>query len=146
MIVLPYAHTLGAQSALGLRALLASQLGDAVQVQFMPTIAFGDEDDAALPAMEGVLVLLFDLAATPEPEHHGRLLSRLRGAAAQTALLVLVDEAGFAQRFGAAPERIAQRRAAWRRLAGDAAVLFADLEAPDVQALQSALRTALERR
>ncbi len=143
--MLPYAHTLGAQSALGLRALFASQLGDAVQIEFRPTVAFGDEDDAVLPLEDGALVLLFDLAATPEPEHHGRIVSRARAAGGTSALLVLVDEAGFARRFGGTPERIAQRRAAWQRLTTDVVVLFVDLEAPDVPAVQSALRTALQR-
>jgi Protein of unknown function (DUF2868) len=145
VVVLPYAHTLGAQAALGLRALFASQLGDAVQIEFMPTIAFGGEDDAVLPLEDGALVLLFDLAATPEPEHHGRILSRAKAASGTSALLALVDEAGFVRRFGGTPERIAQRRAAWQRLTTDVVALFVDLEAPDVPAVQSALRTALQR-
>ena len=61
------------------------------------------------------------------------------------ALLVLVDEAGFARRFGPTSQRTEQRRAAWRRLAPDVAPLFVDLEAPDVPAAQSSLRAALER-
>jgi hypothetical protein len=149
--VLPYAHTPTAQAALGLRSLLAPVLGDTLQLRIAPTVAFGAEDDAdllaALPADASLLIALFDLAATPEAENQGRFVERLaRSAAAAATTIVLVDEAGFVRRFGAASARLEQRRDAWRRLLIEhlsAAPVCLDLEAPtgaaDVRAVQAAL-------
>ncbi len=92
----------------------------------LPMIPFGAEADAALPPGEGLHVLV-PLAATPEAEHHGLLLDRLRGASP----VLLVDESGYAARFAHDPARLDERRAAWRAFAGarGAVVRFIDLGA-----------------
>jgi len=62
-------------------------------------------------------VLLVDLAATPEDDHHGRFVDALKAAAPQLPLLLVVDESAYRRRFDQMPERIAERRAAWRQWA-----------------------------
>ncbi len=146
--VLPYAQTPSAQAALGLRALLAPLLGEAMQLRIAPTLAFGAEDDVGLgvPADTTLAIALFDLTATPEAENHGRFIERLAASAPPAATtIVLIDEAGFVRRFGAASDRVAQRREAWRRLAArmSAEPAFADLEASLVAAGARAIRAAL---
>ena len=117
VVVAPYASTPDAATAKALRALLARALGDSAQVEMAATTAFGGEDAASAPvqlaAGTTLVVALFDLAATPEPENHGRFARRL---AMHVPTLVVVDETAFTQRFKADPERLRQRRDAWRTL------------------------------
>lgn len=115
--VCPYAQAPGAQAALGLSRLLAGELGDDVRLSFAATTAVGDEDAAAqrLQAPAATLrVLLVDLAATPEDDHQGRFVRALRAAAPELPLLMVVDESAYRARFAALPERVAERRKAWR--------------------------------
>lgn len=116
--VLPCALHWHDDLAAPLRTALAPRLGNDVELQVAPPAA-PDDDDAALPAADaGVAerVLLCEMAATPEDEVHGRLLARLRAAAAAPLLLV-VDGTAFGARFRAMPQRIEQRRALWRDFA-----------------------------
>jgi hypothetical protein len=118
--VCPYAQAPAAQAALGLRALLARELGDDLQLQFATTTAVGDEDEAAqrlVPQGATLRVLLVDLAATPEDDHHGRFVRVLKAAAPQLPLWLVVDESTYRQRFSALPDRITERRGVWRRWA-----------------------------
>ncbi|HSW27651.1 MAG TPA: DUF2868 domain-containing protein, partial [Burkholderiaceae bacterium] len=118
--VCPYAQAPAAAAALGLRTLLARELGDDLQLQVAATTAVGDEDDAAqrLAADAATLrVLLVDLAATPEDDHQGRFVRALRAAAPQLPLWLVVDESAYRRRFGSLPERIDERRTAWRQWA-----------------------------
>ncbi|HZT56674.1 MAG TPA: DUF2868 domain-containing protein [Burkholderiaceae bacterium] len=156
VVVQPYAATPSAQAALGLRSLLAPALGDGLQLRVAPTAAFGAEDAddsaAALDAGTTLAIALFDLAATPEAESQGRFAQQLaQRAPAGAATILLVDEAGFRQRFGADSARLAQRRDAWRVFGEALGTLpvCVDLGAPDVpgatRALQLALRSPLNR-
>lgn len=106
------------------RSALARALG--ATVELLPPLAFGDEATAPLPPGTGLHVLV-PLAATPEDEHHGVLLDRLRAASP----VLLVDESGYAARFAHDPARIDERRAAWRDFAGTrgVALRFIDLGA-----------------
>ena len=118
--VCPYAQAPGAPAALGLRTLLARELGDDLQLQVVPTTVVGDEDEAArhLDADGATLrVVLVDLAATPEDDHQGRFVRALRAAAPQLPMWLLADESAYRRRFAMVPERIDERRAAWRRWA-----------------------------
>jgi hypothetical protein len=123
--VCPYAQAPSASAALGLRALLAREFGADVLLQVAATTAVGDEEVAA-KALEsqGVTsrIVLADLAATPEEDHHGRFVRALQAAAPQLPLLLLVDESAYRRRFAEMPERLDERRAAWRRWAGSHAV------------------------
>ena len=148
--VVPYAATPGAQAALGLRAVLAPVLGDGLQIQVEPTVAFGTEDDPEarlpLPAGSTLVMALFDLAATPEAENQGRFVRQLAARApAGASAVLMVDEAAFRQRFGGDSTRLAQRREAWRSFAETLGTLpvFADLAAPDLVAAPQALQRAM---
>jgi hypothetical protein len=116
--VLPHALPVPDRTALT-RALGAS-------VDLLPPIAFGGEADAPLPPGDGLHVLE-PLAATPEAEHHGVLLDRLRAMSPT----LLVDESGFVVRMRHDPARIDERRSAWRAFgkAHGVAVRFIDLGA-----------------
>jgi hypothetical protein len=144
VVVLPYASTPDAAALIGLRAVLASTLGHAIDLQVTATIAFGGEDEAAqmLPAGSSLAVALFDLSATPEAENHGRLAQHLADA---LSTVVMVDETAFKQRFADAPQRLTQRRAAWlawATLLGTVPV-FVDLEQPDLKTAERELLTAM---
>ena len=148
--VWPYAYAPSPQAVLGLRTLLADAFGAKVGLQIAPTVAFGAEDDA-LPAVPGAVshaVAWFDLSATPEAEHHVRFALQLASAVpAGASVLVLIDEAAFKRRFHAAPERLAQRRDAWRQACERLGTLpvFADFEALALPVVEPALQAALLR-
>lgn len=140
VLVLPYSYRLDAAREAALRRRLDDWWGPGLQLQLLPSLPMGAEDDlaahlpAALPAR---VVVLFALTATPERETHGALLAALglrRGAGAEAAV-VLVDESGFRQRLGGAArdDRLAQRRALWQALMAGAgsAPRFVDLAAPE---------------
>lgn len=151
--VLPYAQAASPQAERGLRAVLGQWLGEAAQVQVAPMVAFGTEDDLApaqgLAPDTTLVVALYDLTATPEAENQGRFVEVLRQQAGRMsggapAVVMLVDEGAFVRRFGATPERLAQRRDAWRRMAAPLGVepVFVDLGAPDLRAVEQALQGA----
>ena len=76
----------------------------------------------------------------PKAESQGRLMRTLALPA-----LMLVDEGAFAQRFGAASPRRAERRGAWSALGTSLgiAVLFVHLRAADMDEAEAALQAAL---
>lgn len=129
----PYARTPDAAALQGAQAMFAHVFGDATTVAVQPTVAYGDEDAwQPQPSDGATAVALFDIGATPEIESQGRFVQRL-AAAHGAAPLMLVDEAGFAQRFGA--QRLEQRRAAWLGLAEQlgCTALAVDLQQPDLE-------------
>jgi hypothetical protein len=144
----PYAAPAGAQAALGLRALLAVEFGEDLQLQMGPLVRMGDEDAAAQliqgdpPALQ---IALVDLGATPEADSHGRFITALRKAAPGSPFLLVADEAAFASRFAGMPGRLDERRAGWRAFAEAQGVrlLSADLGASDPAVGVAALRAAL---
>jgi len=147
VIVLPHAAAPSAQAALGLRSLLAGVFGESVQLRIGAPVAFGHEEEATVPAPSdaAAALALFDLAATPEAEQHGRMMQALARTAGATPLVMLLDEAAFVRRFGARSERHQQRRAAWRHFAETRGwpIVFADLDAPDPARARAALEAAI---
>ncbi len=146
--VLPHAAAPGAQAALGLRAVLAQSFGETLELRVAAATAFGDEDEtASLPTEPDTTlrVALFDLAATPEADSQGRFVRALLAARPVLPLLMVVDEAAFRRRFGALADRLAERRAGWRRLADElgCGLLCADLDQPDLATAEAALALAL---
>jgi len=123
--VVPYAYEPSADARAGLRALLPRALGESLTLDSRAAVRYGEEDefvrelDAA--GKTDVVVLLFNLAATPEEENHGDVIAGVRDwlAAGQPRpqLLVLVDEGPYAERMATdgATGRIAERRDAWRQ-------------------------------
>lgn len=132
--VLPYSYRLAPERVAALRAVLAAEAGGAPALQLSEAVPLGGEDDPERwwPA-EGtpaLLVALFPLSATPERETHGAFVQALAARVpAHTRMLLLVDEAGFGERFG--ETRVEERRDAWRRLLHELGheVRFADLGA-----------------
>ena len=144
--VWPHARAPDEPSLAALKRLFGRVFGEGVSLHMAPTVAYGTEHEPADAAGAGVLrVTLFDLGATPEAESQGRLL---RALAAPTAAppLMLVDEAAFAQRFGASSPRLAERRQAWRSLADamGSPVVFVDLRSGDLAAAEEALQQAMQ--
>lgn len=130
--IVPHAAPAAPAAALGLQSLLADE-GEAPQLRFVAAVPYGEEDDAGSAGIGGctLCIALFDAAATPEPEVHGRMLAAL--AARGVPLVAVVDEASFVRRFGAASPRRAERRAAWQQLAQTHGVglVAAALDEPD---------------
>jgi hypothetical protein len=140
--VLPHGAAASATAALGLRSLLAGTWGDDLKLQMLTATSHGDEERATAAASGALLrVALFDLTATPEAEAQGRFVQRLQAVADAAPLLAVVDEAAFRQRFGALPERLAERRAAWQRWADGLGVtlMCCDLNQPDPRAAEAVL-------
>jgi hypothetical protein len=142
----------GASAALSLRKLTARVLGEDAELEFAPTVAYGQEDQpsvaAAAPgAAPAAEIALFDASATPEAEAQGRFVEALRARLARgSALVMVVDEAAFAARFGADGDRVEQRRIAWRDLAdklGMPLPVFVNLDATSAVDQSRALDAAL---
>ena len=139
--VLPYSYRLAPDRAAALRTVLAAECGGEPVVHLAEGVPLGGEADperwldAARGAANGLLVALFPLTATPERETHGAFVAALAARLpAGARLIVLVDEAGFRQRFGSNDAgRAEQRRDAWRSLLRPLGhePRFADLASPE---------------
>ncbi len=104
-------------------AAVAVQMGAPVSIEWAEPISFGHEEEflERLKVGEGHLVLVFDLAVTPEEEVHGDLVSgilaRLEGKGQH--LHILLDAAAFdvnRAHLGDATERRKTREQNWRRI------------------------------
>lgn len=127
VMVVPYAFEPQAQAQARLRTLIAAEMGEHLAVDARAPVAFGDEEafvrglaDGAA-ALADVVVLLMNLSATPEDENHGAVIEGVRDWMARerprSQLVVMVDEAAYATRMGAAggaPARLDERRRAWQ--------------------------------
>jgi hypothetical protein len=120
--VLPYASELAPQALARLIAWIPGAAGGPVDVEARDSVPYGEEERylealAADPA--DIIVLPLSLAATPEAENHGLVLTgardRLAASRPGARLLVVIDEAPFTARMSGTPERIAERRELWRR-------------------------------
>jgi hypothetical protein len=145
--VLPYSYTPDERVVAGLRSVAQQLLGEETELLLRPTVAYGDEERAALglrtdDAEVALTLVLVSLAATPEHENHGGLLTQL-GQALGKAPALLVDESAYARRLGPGGEaRLAERRAAWRAFAQAHGTTMASA---DLAALDRGAHEALER-
>lgn len=149
--VLPYSHAPDDRARDGLATLARALLGEAAQVDVLAGVAYGEEDRAAA-VLEGagaspasLVLALFNLAATPEVENHGRFLEALR-AAGGAPLAVLVDAGPYARRLGSeAGARLEERGRSWRAFAAARGLRCAcvDLAAPPLAELERELGPAL---
>ena len=113
--VFPHGPTPDAQVMQRLHVLAALAFGDDLQLKTEPSTAYGDEDSPSARLPGATALALFDLGATPEADTHGRFIKALNKAESQAGpTLVVIDEAAFQTRFAHLPERLAQRREAWR--------------------------------
>jgi hypothetical protein len=118
--LLPHAAPLPAALALVVQQELATLTAGRGRLQLAEPLPYGAEDDAARctpPPGTTVVLVAVDLAATPETEVHGRLLDTLAARAPGARRVLLADESAFAARMAQAPERLHERRQAWRQLA-----------------------------
>ena len=138
---LPYSFTPPEASRRGLEALLALELGPAVALELAASTS---PDRAETEGVAGLLdprarlvLALFPMSATPEPQTHAAFAAELkRRLAPEAELRVLVDETAFLERFGDAPQRAGERRAAWRAVFDEMGVAprFAALGRPQESA------------
>ena len=146
--VLPHGASLARGAQAALQSLTSAACGTGAQLSVGAAVAHGQEDERSActppPACTGVLVLV-DLAATPEAEAQGRLLGSLAQTAAGLPLLLLADEAAFVRRFGHLPERLRERRQAWQALAAAHAVTLLPLDLSVSPWPEAALATMRQR-
>jgi len=120
LIVVPCGWRPSPSASQALGEALRDAFGAAAQVD-LAAATFPEQADEpdGLPVLTGAsqVIVVFTLSATPEPETHGRLLSALQHRAPQGASLEpWIDETAFSMRFAGQPQRLAERRAAWRDL------------------------------
>lgn len=147
--VVPYAYEPAPEAIARLRTLLPAALGEGLAVDPRPAVPYGDEDDFVANladrggAIADTLVLLLNLAATPEDENHGRVVAGVRDwlerVRPHAQLLVVLDEAPYRARMasqGGAADRVAQRRATWQSFVADRGIdaCFVDLSSEDATA------------
>lgn len=123
---------------------LASALGGGTPVAHAG-VAVGEEDDApGLPTPE-IGIVLVAMAATPETELHGRLLTRLAATHPRARWMIVVDRSAYARRFATLPARLAEREAAWGAFAATHGhgIACVDLEVDDDEALVTAVASAM---
>ena len=148
--VLPYSYRAPEGCEPALRDALARRLGAPVALRLEPPVPLGGEDAPETwrraDAAGATALPLFALTATPERETHGAFLAALFAGDAAAPRRLLVDESGFRRRFGGAQgaARLAERRAAWQRLAdaADAEAWFVNLDAPSNAPQDAADRSA----
>ena len=133
--VVPYAYEPAPPALAQLRELLPAALGDSMAVDVRSAVRYGDEEGFIAHvgdhggSIADTLVLLFNLAATPEDENHGAVIAGARDwlarARPHAQLLVLLDEGPYRARMsaeGGAAERVTQRREAWQAFVADRGV------------------------
>ena len=145
--VVPYSYAATPAAIAGLEAIVARSFGGSAALLVASPVAYGADDALAAAAVAGsTLVALFNATATPEREAHGAFLAALaRQGEAADAVLALVDEGPWLERFGSDPTRTGNRRSAWRELCDEArvSVVFADLANPDLAATDAARDAAI---
>lgn len=119
--IVPYSYTLGEVGRQAIERLMHRTYGENTRVELASPLPMGEEEELArhwqFDPTAALVVALFGATATPEHENHGALLDELhRLVGGEAPLMVMVDETGFRQRFGADLQRIASREAAWRKL------------------------------
>jgi hypothetical protein len=122
--VLPYSFTLDERRDRGLSELAAALYGEQTRVMLRPSLPYGEDPKALLQDLRPetgdtrtVTAVLFNLAATPEQENHGALLSAI-ARQLHGGVSVLVDESSLTERAAGqagADARLAERIALWRQ-------------------------------
>lgn len=148
----PYGYVPSPRATLALNALVGRVFGPRSAMEIATSVPFGGEDaipaDSVPATAPALVVVLFAMTATPEPENHGAFVAAIAGRLAHgTPLVVIIDESEFAQRFAADPRRRAERRDAWRGMLTEQSrePVFVDLEAGDPGHAERELSRALDR-
>ena len=100
-----------------------------VEIDWLPTIDFGNEEDPGNPSFDAGarLAILFNFAATPEKETHLTLHQTLSSQAPNPVEFVILDTTRFdhtAADFPDAGKRRVDRLAAWEKLFSGTKVQF----------------------
>lgn len=108
---------------------IESTLQCPVEIDWLPTIDFGNEEDPVNPSFDAGsrLAILFNFAATPEKETHLTLHQTLSGQAPNPVDYVILDTTGFdhtAADFPDAGKRRDDRLTAWEKLFSGTKVQF----------------------
>jgi hypothetical protein len=123
--VIPYGFTPSAVSRERLERLLGAALGERVRVELNKPVPYGAEDNwirehgDELPQADQ-LILLFNLASTPESENHGAFAQAVRDRlTGGTGLTMLIDDSALRERLrgqASAQRRLDERLSAWRQV------------------------------
>jgi len=154
--IVPYSFHPPPAALRRLQQLLAAALGESARIEVDPPIAYGGEDEWLAAARFGAdtdhLIILFNLAATPEAETHGVMVSGIRAALRRersgAALAAILDETGYRERLSGqagAEARIDGRHRAWAQVLQGAPHVSVDLSGEDEAALIRKLESALVR-
>ncbi len=121
-VIMPYAADLSPGALAKLIAWLPSAVGAPATIDARASVPYGEEERFLAGLRDGtaadIVVLPFSLATTPEDENHGAVIAGVRDWLASrpnTQLLVVIDEAPYAQRMAGTPARMEERRASWRQ-------------------------------
>ena len=121
--LIPYGFELSEEARQRVSRLLLLSLGDRIDLQADPAIPYGQEDDwlaeqGGSLTNDDQLILLFNLASTPEKENHGALAAGIRQRIGNRGELhVLVDDSAFRHKLrgqASAGKRLEDRLQAWR--------------------------------
>ncbi|HLX27346.1 MAG TPA: DUF2868 domain-containing protein [Casimicrobiaceae bacterium] len=145
--IFPYSFDVAPERREALARVMARVFDAGAALDWHPSTLYGD--DAIPPASHaspGALVAIFNLAATPERENHAAFVEALRARAPHPPMIAVVDSTDFADRFKDAPQRIAEREEAWRRLFAAQRIepLFVRLADPDLREAGDTLAMRLE--
>lgn len=121
--VIPYSFDLSREVEETLRQLLVEALGEKTRVEVDSGVPYGAEDEWLERQGHGLsgadqLILLFNLASTPEAENHGAIVSAVRQRVGHAVeLMVLLDDSGFLRKLrgqASAERRLKERLQAWK--------------------------------
>ena len=127
--VIPYSLNPGEEVKQVIVNRFESTLQCPVEIDWLPTIDFGNEEDPGNPPFDAGsrLAILFNFAATPEKETHLTLHQTLSGQAPKPVEFVILDTTGFdlkAADFPDAEKRRDERLVAWEKLFSGTKVQF----------------------
>jgi hypothetical protein len=117
--VIPYAIDLDDELRRSIRNCLETLHERPVEITWMPTIPFGEEEEVTPPDESDSLFPLFNFASTPEEETHLTLLQTLSGEELNRVPFLLLDTTSFdrkADSFADAEKRRSDREKAWKLL------------------------------
>ena len=149
VVAVPFRYELTPQISKHLSRLLQRIYGLAVNITIRPPALMGESPrdwQAALDGGEHVAVLvIFNLAATAEPEPHAQLMKRILGdVGGRFPVVPIVDTASYADRD---VERFRQRCNQWRNVLDSVRCqpLFLDLSRADDEEALASLQARLNR-
>lgn len=117
--VIPYAIDLDDELRRSIRNCLETLHERPVEITWMPTIPFGEEEEISPPDANDSIFPLFNFASTPEEETHLTLLQTLSGEGLNRVPYLLLDTTAFdrkADSFADAEKRRSDRERAWELL------------------------------